>query len=48
MPGRMQEVFATLSFAGKAATRRGARAAAALLGESHPEAREGLLRIAGR
>jgi hypothetical protein len=45
-PRRMQEVFRTMPAIGKAAVKRGARAAAGLLGESHPEAREALLRIA--
>jgi len=47
-PGRIADLIRTMPSAGRAAARRGARAAARLIEDAHPLAREALQRIAGR
>ena len=47
-PGRIGDAYKALPVAAKALVRRGARAAAKLVDTAHGEAREALLRIAGR
>lgn len=48
MPGRLSDVFRMMPIAGKAAVKRGARAAARLLDVIHPEAEAELMKLAGR
>lgn len=47
-PGSLEDVLRTMPADGRVATRRGARAAAKLLADSHAAAREALERMAGR
>jgi hypothetical protein len=46
-PGRLKDTFKAMPSSGKAAVKAGARAAAGLVGDFHPEAKEALLEIAG-